>query len=48
MDHFALTVAGGSVSVDTSKSIPGAPIGTNTTGQEAEGSHCIGAGEGGH
>ena len=49
MDHFALQVSGGNVSVDTSKSIPGAPIGTNTTGQEAEGPHCItGGGEGGH
>ncbi len=25
--------------------IPGPPIGTNTTGQEAEGPHCVGAGE---
>jgi cytochrome b6-f complex iron-sulfur subunit len=44
MDHFVLTVSGGSVSVDTSKVIPGAAIGTNTTGQEAEGPHCVSAG----
>jgi cytochrome b6-f complex iron-sulfur subunit len=45
MDHWAVTVVGGKVVVDTSLSIPGAPIGTNTTGQEAEGPHCI---TGGH
>jgi len=45
MDHFALTVAGGSISVDTAKVIPGPAIGTNTTGQEAEGPHCITGGE---
>ncbi len=48
MDHFALTVSGGVVSVDTARSIPGAVIGTNTTGQEAEGPHCVSGGEGGH
>jgi cytochrome b6-f complex iron-sulfur subunit len=47
MDHFAVTVSNGVVSIDTAQVIPGAPIGTNTTGQEAEGPHCIGAG-GGH
>ena len=30
------------VSVDTKQPIQGPPIGTNTTGQEAEGPHCIG------
>ncbi len=46
MDHFVLRVTGGNVSVDTKAPIPGPPIGTNTTGQEAEGPHCItGGGE---
>jgi cytochrome b6-f complex iron-sulfur subunit len=44
LDRFRLTVEGGNVVVDTSTVIPGPPIGTNTTGQEAEGPHCIGAG----
>ncbi len=47
LDHFPVTVDGGNVVVDTGQIIPGPPIGTNTTGQEAEGPHCIGAG-GGH
>ena len=33
--------------VNTGTVIPGPPIGVNTTGQEAEGPHCVGAG-GGH
>jgi cytochrome b6-f complex iron-sulfur subunit len=33
------------VVVDTSLVIPGPQIGTNTTGQEAEGPHCIGGAE---
>ncbi|MCB9392069.1 MAG: Rieske 2Fe-2S domain-containing protein [Acidimicrobiaceae bacterium] len=42
MDHFAFTVsAGGDVVVDTGIIYQGVPIGTNTTGQEAEGPHCI-------
>jgi cytochrome b6-f complex iron-sulfur subunit len=41
LDRFALTVDGGIVTVDTSKAaFLGPPIGTNTTGQEAEGPHC--------
>jgi cytochrome b6-f complex iron-sulfur subunit len=48
MDHFAISVGGGNVVIDTGAVFTGAPIGTNTTGQEAEGPHCIGAGEGGH
>jgi cytochrome b6-f complex iron-sulfur subunit len=44
MDHFAVPVAGGSVTVDTGTIVQGAPIGTNTTGQEAEGPHCVGGG----
>ena len=48
MDHFAVTVsASGDVVVDTSTVFAGAAIGTNTTGQEAEGPHCI-TGGGGH
>jgi cytochrome b6-f complex iron-sulfur subunit len=47
MDHFPIAVTGGVVTIDTSQVFPGAPIGTNTTGQEAEGPHCVGAG-GGH
>jgi cytochrome b6-f complex iron-sulfur subunit len=43
LDRFAATVEGGMVVVDTKTVIPGPPIGTNTTGQEAEGPHCIGA-----
>jgi len=43
MDRFAMSIgADGSLSVDTGTIIQGPPIGTNTTGQEAEGPHCIG------
>ena len=47
MDRFPITVdPGGNVSVDTGTVVPGPAIGTNTTGQEAEGPHCItGGGE---
>lgn len=49
MDHFAVSIAAdGTASIDTSKPINGPAIGTNTTGQEAEGPHCIGAGGGSH
>jgi cytochrome b6-f complex iron-sulfur subunit len=41
LDHFPVTVEGGSLVVDTGNQVLGAPIGTNTTGQEAEGPHCI-------
>jgi cytochrome b6-f complex iron-sulfur subunit len=41
-------VAGDSVVVNTGAIVLGPPIGTNTTGQEAEGPHCIGGGAGGH
>jgi cytochrome b6-f complex iron-sulfur subunit len=48
MDHFAAAVsAGGDVVIDTGVVFTGVPIGTNTTGQEAEGPHCI-TGAGGH
>jgi cytochrome b6-f complex iron-sulfur subunit len=42
MDQFPVTVAGGTVSVDTGTVVDGVPIGTNTTGQEAEGPNCVG------
>jgi cytochrome b6-f complex iron-sulfur subunit len=45
LDRFPLTVSNGAVSVDTGTIIQGPPIGTNTTGQEAEGPHCVGGGE---
>jgi cytochrome b6-f complex iron-sulfur subunit len=46
MDHFPLEFSGaGEVSVDTGTIVQGQPIGTNTTGQEAEGPHCVGASE---
>jgi cytochrome b6-f complex iron-sulfur subunit len=47
MDRFAMTVDGDSLTVDTGTVIEGPPIGTNTTGQEAEGPHCV-SGGGGH
>ncbi|HUQ39097.1 MAG TPA: Rieske 2Fe-2S domain-containing protein [Acidimicrobiales bacterium] len=40
MDRFGIVVSGGVVNVDTSQVIQGPPIGTNTTGQEAEGPFC--------
>ncbi len=49
MDHWPLTVsAAGDVVIDTSTPVTGAPLGTNTTGQEAEGPHCITGGGGKH
>ena len=47
MDRFAMSVVDGVLTVDTGTIVQGPPIGTNTTGQEAEGPHCIGA-AGGH
>ncbi len=46
MDRFAMTVEGGALFVDTGNVLQGPPIGVNTTGQEAEGPHCVG--DGGH
>ena len=40
LDRFGVDVSGGNVVVDTQQIIQGPPIGTNTTGQEAEGPHC--------
>jgi cytochrome b6-f complex iron-sulfur subunit len=44
MDRFAMEVSGDQFTVDTGTIIQGPPIGTNTTGQEAEGPHCVGGG----
>ena len=44
MDRFATEVAGGVLTVNTGQIIQGPPIGVNTTGQEAEGPHCVGGG----
>jgi cytochrome b6-f complex iron-sulfur subunit len=44
MDRFATQVSGGVLTVNTGQIIQGPPIGTNTTGQEAEGPHCVGGG----
>ena len=41
LDRFAMSVSGGNLTVDTGTIIQGPPIGTNTTGQEAEGPNCI-------
>jgi cytochrome b6-f complex iron-sulfur subunit len=44
MDHFSAEItAAGDVIIDTGTVWQGPPIGTNTTGQEAEGPHCVGA-----
>ena len=44
LDHFPLEFsASGEVFVDTGTIVQGVPIGVNTTGQEAEGPHCVGA-----
>jgi len=46
MDHFPATfAASGDVTIDTGTVVPGAAIGVNTTGQEAEGPHCTGGGD---
>jgi cytochrome b6-f complex iron-sulfur subunit len=42
LDRFPITVSGNNISVNTGMIIIGPPIGTNTTGQEAEGPHCVG------
>lgn len=44
LDRFPVVIEGGSVIVDTGTVVQGPPIGTNTTGQEAEGPHCVTAG----
>jgi cytochrome b6-f complex iron-sulfur subunit len=47
MDRFTIEVKNGNVAVDTGARFDGPAIGTNTTGQEAEGPNCVGASEGG-
>lgn len=43
MDRFPVEISpAGDVTVDTGNLIPGMPLGTNTTGQEAEGPNCMG------
>jgi cytochrome b6-f complex iron-sulfur subunit len=44
LDRFATQVSGGVLTVDTGTIIEGPPIGTDTTGQETEGPHCVSAG----
>jgi cytochrome b6-f complex iron-sulfur subunit len=46
MDRFTMTVENDVLSIDTSQAaiIQGPAIGTNTTGQEAEGPHCLSTG----
>jgi cytochrome b6-f complex iron-sulfur subunit len=44
MDHFAVAVENGNVIIDTGALTNGPAIGVNTTGQEAEGPHCVGGG----
>ena len=41
LDRFALEVSGGSITVDTGTIVTGPPIGTDTTGQAAEGAPCV-------
>ncbi len=41
LDRFALSVAGGNITVDTGLLVLGPPIGTNTTGQSPEGAPCV-------
>ena len=44
MDRFAVSVANGNLTIDTGSVFAGPAVGVNTTGQEAEGPHCVGAG----
>jgi len=44
LDRFAMEVNNGALTVNTGLIIQGPPIGTNTTGQEAEGPHCVSGG----
>ncbi|MDQ1517012.1 MAG: cytochrome b6-f complex iron-sulfur subunit [Actinomycetota bacterium] len=41
LDRFPADVTGGQVTINTGIVIQGPPIGTNTTGQEAEGPNCV-------
>ncbi|MEA3018559.1 MAG: cytochrome b6-f complex iron-sulfur subunit [Actinomycetota bacterium] len=42
LDRFPVEVTNGIVTVNTGQIVVGPAIGTNTTGQEAEGPHCVG------
>jgi cytochrome b6-f complex iron-sulfur subunit len=42
LDRFVVTVSGDKLSIDTGVVVLGPPIGTNTTGQGAEGPPCVG------
>ena len=44
MDRFGVSVSNGQLSIDTGAVFVGPAAGINTTGQEAEGPHCVGAG----
>lgn len=41
LDRFGIEIAGDVLTVNTGDIVLGPPIGTNTTGQEAEGPHCV-------
>jgi cytochrome b6-f complex iron-sulfur subunit len=41
LDHFVVTVSGSNLEIDTSIPILGVPVGTDTTGQGAEGPPCV-------
>ncbi len=41
LDHFEMIIDSDTLIVNTGNIILGPPIGTNTTGQEAEGPHCV-------
>jgi cytochrome b6-f complex iron-sulfur subunit len=41
MDRFAISISAGNMSINTGVVYEGPPIGTNTTGQEAQGPHCV-------
>ena len=42
LNGFPVALRGGLIEIDTGSLLIGRPDGTNTTGQEAEGPHCIG------
>jgi cytochrome b6-f complex iron-sulfur subunit len=42
LDRFAVTISGQDVTIDTGLIVLGPPIGTDTTGQGAEGPPCVG------
>lgn len=48
MDRFGVEIVNGNVVVNTGAVFNGPAIGINTTGQEAEGPHCISGGGGAH